>query len=528
MTLWSCDLRSGAQDALRTAGRMPALPPVTLVGSLSGVLLCGTPLHNGGVDGQTKFASALALFFGVPFCLAGMAIMKQGVTGLAPSWAIPFGLLFLSAGVTVIGGIFWASRKSRQQLRLQAENPSSPWLWRADWAEGRADSKTKSTMLMAWIFAIFWNTISWGIVFLVPSQNYREKPASLLALLFPAVGIGLLIWAVRETLQLLEFGKTSFQMTSVPLVVGKEFRGAIQARFPKPPQHGIRLKLSCINRLVSGTGRDQTTQEKIIWRDEHTVSPAELYAGPTGTTIPVSFHIPFDARQTDLSNPRDAIFWMLEADADVPGVDYKDCFEVPVFRTKDTPSQPEKEEFVASESQIRPPEMSTIAVTPTADGTQFYFPAARNKGFGANITAFFALSSGILAVILHFHAPFIFPLVFGLFDLLLLYMVLQVWFGTSTVVVNRSGLRVRSGLFGGGKFQEIAAAEISSIEALIRSQQGGATGTPFYDILLTKTDGKKVTLGQTLRDKQEAEWLVEQMKNNLGLQPAKAFAAAAR
>ncbi len=454
--------------------------------------------------------------------------MRLGVSGAAPIWALPFGLLFFSGGAIIIGGIFWANRKSRQQLRLKAENPSSPWLWRTDWAEGRADSKTKSTLIRAWISALLCNCFAALVLSSVPLQTYREKPQSLFALLVPAAGLWLLVWAIRETLAWFEFGKTSFQMTAVPLVVGKEFRGAIQARFPKPPEHGIRLKLSCINRIVTGSGRDQTTQEKIIWRDEHSVSPAELYAGPTGTTIPVSFHIPLDASQTDLSNSRDAIFWMLEADADVPGVDYKDCFEVPVFRTKDTPSQAEEERFAASESQIGPPAVSKIVITPSADGTQFYFPAARNKRFAAAVTTLFALWSGILTILFRAHVPFVFPAVFGLFDLLILYIVLQMWFETSTVIVNRGGMRVRSGLFGGGNFQKISVAEVSGIEALIRSQQGGATGTPYYDILLTKTDGRKVTLGQTLRDKQEAEWLVLEMKNSLGLQPAKTWAAAAK
>ncbi len=479
------------------------------------------------MDSQTKVAAAVALFFGVPFCLAGLAVMKQGVSGASPIWAIPFGLIFFCGGAIIIGGIFWGNRKSRQQLRLKAENPSSPWLWRTDWAEGRADSKTKSTLIKAWISALLCSCFAALVLFSIPLQNYREKPQTLFALLVPAAALWLLVWAVRETIAFFEFGKTSFQMTSVPLVVGKEFRGAIQARFPKPPDHGIRLKLSCVNRIVTGSGRDQTTQEKIIWRDEHSVSPAELYAGPTGTTIPVSFHIPLDAPQTDLSDPRDATFWMLEADANVPGVDYKDCFEVPVFRTKDTPSQAEEDQFAAAHAHIDPPVAPTVVVTPVADGTQFYFAAARNKGFAAATSVFFALWTGVLAVIFRLHAPIIFPVVFGLFDLLFFFIVLQMWFGTSTVVVNSSGLRVCSGLFGRGKFQEIPAGEISGVDAQIRSQQGGATGTPYYDILLTKADGNKVTLGQTIRDKEEAEWIVLQIKNNLGLQPTKASAAAA-
>jgi hypothetical protein len=472
----------------------------------------------------------LSLLFGLPFCIAGLAILFGGLhstNGAPVPWAIAavLGLLFLCGGLTVLFGISWAAKKSRREAQARAQNPSSPWLWRADWAENRCNSKTKSSMITAWIFAVFWNAISTGSVFAVPAGTYREKPLTWLILLFPAVGLGLLIWAARETVAWLEFGKTYFQMTSVPIVAGREMRGAIQARFPKPPEHGVRLKLSCVNRIVTNSGRDQTTSENIIWRDEHTVSPAELYASPTGTTIPVTFHVPLDARPTDSSNPHNSIIWILEADADVPGVDYKDVFELPVFHTKDSPAVAEESERV---ERVAAPTTPTIRVTPTAEGTEFYFPAARNKSFAAGTTMFLVLWTGALALMIHLHAPFIFPLVTGLFEVLIFYIALQMWFGTSDVIVNRQGVRVRSGLFDTGKVQEIPVTQISEIKAVIRSQQGGATGTPYYDILLIQNSGTNTTLGQTIRDKSEAEWLVAQIRADLGLGNVSRAATAGR
>jgi hypothetical protein len=485
--------------------------------------------HNVPVDGDGKFVCALALLFGLPFCLFGLSVLSHGLhtnSLSAPTLiATSFGLLFLIGGTTLIGGIFWATSRSRRQNTVRSDNPSSPWLWRPDWAAGRCNSNTRSAMITAWVMSVIWNAASAPTLFLVPQQTYREKPLTLLALAFPAVGAYLLVRAIRETLAWFEFGKTYFQMTAVPLVIGREMRGAIQARFPKPPEHGIRVKLSCVNRIVTGSGKDQTTRENIVWRAEHTVSAGELYASPTGTTIPVSFHIPLDARQTDYSNPRNSVLWLLEADADVPGVDYKDLFELPVFRTKDTPSHAETTEFSESAAKIGPPASPTVHVTPTAQGTEFYFPAARNKGFAAGMTAFFMLWTGVLVLIFHLHAPFIFPVVFGLFELLFFYIVLQMWFGTSIVIVNNGQLRVRNGLFGSGKWQELPLSEMSAINAVIRSQQGGASGTPYYNIELIRTDGRKITLGESVRDKEEAEWLVSEMRNRLGWQAAKAASA---
>lgn len=484
------------------------------------------------MDSRSKFVPVVTGLFAVPFCLIGVLalsgrlhLMSGGVP--APFVAVfVFGLLFAGAGSTLLGGIAWWTRKARQQNTVRAENPSSPWMWRSDWAEGRCNSRTKSTMIFAWVLALFWNAVSFPSVFSTPQQTFREKPLTLLALVFPLAGVGLLIGAVRKTLAWFEFGKTYFQMTAVPIVIGRDLRGAIQARFPKPPEHGIRLKLSCVNRIVTGSGKEQTARENIVWRDEHTVSPAELYANPTGTTIPVSFHVPLDARQTDSSNPRNSIFWLLEADADAPGVDYKDIFELPVFRTKDTPTEAEEAETATVEASIKPPTNPTIQVTPVADGTEFYFPAARNKGFAAGMSVFFAAWNGVLWLIFHLHVPIIFPVVFGLFDLLFFYLVLDMWFGVSTVIVNSSGLRVRSGLFGGGKWQDVSLSEIAGIDIAIRSQQGGRNGTPYYNIELIQANGRKITLGETIRDKQEAEWLASEMRTHLGLKPRFASASA--
>src|SRR5947209_9524064 len=75
----------------------------------------------------------------------------------SPSIAIALGLLFLAAGLTVLLGIPWAVSKSRRDTQRRAQNASSPWLWRADWADSRCNSQTKSQLITAWTAAILCN-----------------------------------------------------------------------------------------------------------------------------------------------------------------------------------------------------------------------------------------------------------------------------------------------------------------------------------------------------------------------------------
>ncbi len=79
-------------------------------------------------------------------------------------------------------------------------------------------------------------------------------------------------------------------------------------------------------------------------------------------------------------------------------------------------------------------------------------------------------------------------------------------------MIGGAGLTLQAGLLGGGKTQQIPLSEIASITDKITAQQGGGTGTPYYDIELTLCDGKKLTLGRTVRDRHEVEWLVEEMR----------------
>ena len=485
------------------------------------------------MDKITKGVFIFLSLFALPFAAAGLFAVSTGMQRIAaggPKEAYPLvlgGLVFSLVGFGLLAGVFFGTKKMKVLTRLSAENPASPWMWRADWAQGRANSKTQSTLVTAWTFAVVWNLISAPILFLVPREQFQRDPKTLVAFLFPAVGIGLLVWAVRETLAWLEFGKTCMDLATVPAVIGRELRGNIQARFPRPPEHGIRLKLSCVNRIVSGSGNNHSTSEKILFRDERAVSPSELCPGPMGITIPVAFRIPLDARPTDTNNPRNSISWLVEADADVPGVDYKDVFEVPVFRTKDTPSEEEAAKFAAPEPVHQRPASSQIVVTPTGEGAEFYFPAGRNRQFAASTSLFLMIWCGAIGFMVWIKAPLIFAIVSGLFGVLLLYISLDLWLGSSRVVIGMGKVSVRMGMRGSGRVRQIAFSEIARIQSALTAQQGGSTGTPYYDIQLVRKDGKKIALGKTLRDKQEVEWLLDEMSRLAGLNAAKAAAASA-
>lgn len=477
-------------------------------------------------------AKAVGVFFfifGLPFASFGVWAYLQAfrLVGAPPAnqsfwYSFMFGTIFSAIGFGLMFLGVAGNRKYSRLLQVRAEHPSEPWLWRNDWAAGRVKSNTKGSMVTAWVFAVFWNMVAWPPTILALPNALREKGASsLFLLIFPAAGIVLLIYAIRKTLAFAEFGKTCFEMASVPGVIGRELKGSIQARFPHSPDHGVQLRLSCVHRYVSGSGNTSTTNERILWRDEVELSSGQLFPGPAGTTIPVRFHIPLEAPPTDNRTPRDQIIWQLEAIARVPGVDYHDVFEIPIFRTAQTPTAEEEGQTETSAFAFRAPEKSrpehpTIRVQ-TVDGeTEFYFPPARNKGFAASMTFFAAIFCTIGYFVMHSRVPIIFPTAFGGFGLLIGYFALQMWLGTTRVMIG-SSLRLQSGLLGGGRVREIALPDIASITDRVGAQSGNGTGTPYYDIELNLTNGKKLTLGRSVRDNHEVEWLVNEMSRLAGI-----------
>ena len=486
------------------------------------------------MDRATKLGAGFICLFALPFAGFGifafcMAIRHMLDGAFQPqTWMLLiFGLVFSGVGFGLIFAMLYGSRLAQREQRKQAEHPAEPWLWREDWAQGRVVSKTRSNMIGAWIFAVLWNLVSMPMLFILPQQA-AEKPVAYIGLIFPVVGVFLLVRAIRQTWAYREFGKTCFEMAFVPGVIGGELKGVIQARFPSSPERSVHLQLTCVNRVTTGSGDDQSTRENIVWRGESDLSSAQLYPGPAGTAIPVNFRIPWDAQPTEKRGPRDEIVWQLEALAAVPGVDYHDVFEVPVFRTHQTPVHPRPEDTAtAVPVAVRPPAL-TIEITQSAQGTEFYFPAARNKGFAVGITVFTLMFCSSTYLLAHWQAPLIFPVVCGFFALLLLYISVQLWLGTTRVGICNGTLLLQDGFFGGGKVRQFAFSETVSISSAIKSQQGGGTGTPYYDIELNLRSGRKVTLGRTLKNKREVDWLVAEMRRLTGLQPRAEAATTAR
>jgi hypothetical protein len=481
----------------------------------------GVPVGPAGRPGSdtpsTAMAIGCAVLFLLPFAVGGV-IAAGGAAHAAAlhDWTRAgfLGLFALVFGGVGIGGIVFVMRGRRAAqaaTEREARFPDAPWLWREDWAARRITDGARTEIGFSWAFAIFWNLVSIPAAVLgVRAAMHAGNRGALAALLFPAVGIGLLIWALRATLRLRRYGTSVLELKTLPAVVGHVLEGTVRTPAGLRPAEGFWVTLTCVRRVTSGSGRNRSTSESIVWQDEHRTE-----AGGVG--IPIAFAIPPDATPSDPQRGQDRTLWRLEVSAEVPGIDYSATFEVPVFRTAASALPRNTAELaVAAQSAIpvdyRQPSSSRIRLSQTRRGTEIYYPPARNPGLAIGLTVFTAIWVGAIWATLFFHAPLIFPIFFGAFGLLLLIIVLDQWLGVTRVLAGRDGVTVAKGLIVPYRERTLRPSEVAEVTTRIGTQAGRSA---YYDITIVTTAGKHVTAGDGIHDKHEAEWLAAAVQSAL-------------
>ncbi|MEP7324810.1 MAG: hypothetical protein ABI836_02580, partial [Gemmatimonadota bacterium] len=452
------------------------------------------------------------LIFLLPFCAVGIGALVVALRALAMGeWATAgfagiFALSFGGAGFGVLTAAVLGKKATVHTANLREQNPDRPWLWRDDWASGSVRDSNRGTTIAAWVFALFWNLISLPAgFFAVRTAMAEQQYGVLFALIFPVIGAGLLVWAIRATTRYFKFGVSVLELTTRPGIVNGKLAGMVRIPGDLLPPEGFRVVLSSVNRRTTGSGKNRSTSETTLWQDEAVFHPARQ---ATGTVVPVGFVLPGDVQPTDATDPDNAIVWRLVLSAEVPGVDYVSRFEVPVFHTElgevsgplieiPSPAPPDLQHY-------KQPENSRIQVTTNRRGTEVVFPPARTPGPALFTTGFLLVWSGATYAMLRLGAPLLFPIVFGAFDVLLLYGVLALWLGKVTVIADTGLLTIERRILGFGGARRVEGQVISVIEPAIGMQVGS---TPYYDIKVILSEGRPVTIGGGIRDRREAQYV---------------------
>jgi hypothetical protein len=422
-------------------------------------------------------------------------------------------------GLLIGGLVGW--RKARGEAVVARQRPEEPWLWKQEWSTGRIRSSSKTLMYVAIGFAVFWNLISAPIWFIVPGEAIDKKNyLAGLAAIFPVVGIGLAVWALVAVLRWRKYGESVFEMAEVPGVLGGKLAGVIHTTRKIVPEEGFRVVLSCIRKHTSGSGKNRHTSESVVWQDERLMARELAGYDYQKSAIPVLFGIPFDQPETSDEDPNSQVVWRLEASAEVPGIDYAASFDVPVFKTPDSRPDFQLDESLIADYVAPPnPDLDLAragvikTISPAGAGARYLFPMTRHFGVVLGLTAFFVIWSGAIALMIHLEAPILFPIVFGLIDLLVAFAVLDLWLYRSVVDVFRHEVAVRGGLLGLGRTRRFGIEKVKNV-FLKQGMQSGRT--VFYNVCFDLGGGRKVVAGKRLKDKPQAQAVVRELETALG------------
>jgi hypothetical protein len=431
-----------------------------------------------------------------------------------------FCLLFGGAGlgITIFGVSYWL--KNRRSNIQKTIHPDKPWTWNQEWANGVVKSSNRNEMRGSLVFTAFWNLISIPAAILAVNDmvSHKTGPMALLVLIFPAIGLLLIVWTFRSMARWHKFGESQFAMASVPGVIGGSLGGVIRVPVHIQPEDGFSVTITCTNRVTTGSGKNSSTHNHVLWQDARLMKRALFERDHARSAIPVLFGIPYSCRATDETDTSNEVIWKLEVKAAVPGIDYSATFDVPVFMTdKSSP------DFKLDDSAIAPYEAkmdpaailkgSGIQVTPLANGAQqIYFAPARNAWHAAGMTIFCAVWTCIVYIMATKHAPLAMTIIFGLVDVFVFYGVLRMWLASWLVRADRTGLDISSRLMGIGWSRRIERSEIAEVKAVPGMQSGN---TQFLDIKAELRNGRSCMVGARVAGQMEAKAVLSAINNAL-------------
>ena len=491
----------------------------------------------------SKLGPVFLTLFGLPFLGMGLFAAYSFLNAAnqplsARVGAAIFASVFAIIGGGLIFGSLYGYSLQKKQARRESANPASPWLWRQDWAAGRVESKNKSSTVGWWVAAVLANMLFLPVSLGSISKGLStQDPGYIIPASLGLLGLLVLLGAIRATIRLERFGKTYFEMATLPFSPGSRLAGSIHLHLDAQLPHAVDLKLWCTRTVVSGIGQDRSTHKMPLWEESKTIPSTSLAHGPLDTTIPVEFTIPSDALQTAHDNPDDQIQWSLKVNAQVPGVNYSDEFELPVFRSAQSSEAPAPAPTwqanpsfempsgspiaipLETSAEVLEPAVHRVAVTDSPEGLKFYFRPGRSLSRALLCVALAAVCGALLYAMLRRpqREPIFALVIVGLLTFFLTLASIHNLLTSTCIVVGNGVISWHHSVLGIGRTHQIQIADVTAILPVTSIQQASSSGSVLYSLRLETNTGKNHTLIDEIASRQEAQWIVSEIQKRAGL-----------
>ncbi len=299
------------------------------------------------------------------------SLSRLGSGGPALSDAIGSLILFLLlAGIPP--GCYVLMIKSWPWIQLRQKYRDQPWMWRADWAEGKIPYSRRKNAVSLWLVWTIVSAAGFGLAIYYAGDAVAIGISSLwLYGVVGAISVWVLFGALLETQRWRKFGTSYCHLTENPGVLGGWLRARIELPLVLAPRDAVQIKLCQVFRSSkSGSGSSSRT----VWHVERTVPyDAIEIESNRASFVPVDLFIPKDIGVTG-GGSWGSHRWRLEAKAKLRGLDYAADFRVPVFETAASSNDIPAEalalfgDTVDTSSDYRAPE--DVQVTPVDGGLE--------------------------------------------------------------------------------------------------------------------------------------------------------------
>lgn len=386
-----------------------------------------------------------------------------------------------------------------------ADHAGKSWLRHRQWASPEIACNTRTGLWLMWFFAGIWNALSSFVWFVIPEELAKGNHAILIAALFPLVGMGLFGSAIYLTWTWRRFGPVAVALDPYPGAIGGQVGGTIDLRLPYASEHRFSLVLSCLYSYVSGSGKNRSRKEKLVWQ---ATGFAYSEAVATGTRLNFCFDVPADLPESEPSGARYHL-WRLTLKANLPGVDLSRQFNLPVFPTAEQSRFQQRNSsvhFHAVEQREALIE-SVLTIEQVPGGIELFFPMLRHARAKLFWLVFGIIFAGA-GIGLNYakDAPTFLALIFSATGLLIIIFTFYSLFNSLRVRLDGygiSGERRWLGLPLGKHF-----APRSEVQQLVirtsYSRQSGGEHVDVCTIQAHTNSGKKITVAESLQGRNTA------------------------
>lgn len=390
--------------------------------------------------------------------------------------------------------------------RRKERHPNEPWRWREDWDGGILRCKPPARLAFQWVFSFFLSFV--GFFVAVNWKDLAKDDQS--TFLFGGtifMAIVVLLPTIFSTLRWWKWRDMVCELQTNPGAIGGRLVATIRTPVAPAEIESIETRLTCYYydpEEGTDTGHGMRTE---LWREVQTSASQSLGADEQGNAlIPVDFAIPSTCEASTAEQKSKRVQWELSIRGKSRGINLSAMYVVPVFHVAGEQAVPCVAYSAPDPTESRSP---TIEVKACGDELEFHYVDNPLRVLFAFV---FTIATVVpVAMPLYFYTstsmPLFMRIFFVIFVIPLLHTTLRLWFSTSYVHLSPTSLTEVSSMLGFSRRKAILLGEI----VLVDAQIDGRSGKTLYYAIRVHTDAGVRLVLKGIRDKGEADGLVQQI-----------------